>query len=158
MGRVTADPQLKTTPTGQSVATLSVATNRTWTNKNGQKQEDAQFHNIVVWGRQAEVVGQFLRKGSLVFVEGRLQTRSWQDSQGQTRRVTEIVSERVQLGPRSSNPGQGGGSYGGGNFTAPNGFSQSTPKNQGVDETPISEVLPEINVDEEDIKPEDLPF
>ncbi len=156
MGRVTADPQLKTTPTGQSVATLSIATNRTWTNKNGQKQEDAQFHNIVVWGRQAEIVGQFLKKGSLVFVEGRLQTRSWQDSQGQTRRVTEIVSERVQLGPRSSNPG-GGGSYG--NFSPQNGFAQSAPKNQGVDEeAPINEALPEINVDDEDIKPEDLPF
>ena len=79
LGRMTADPQLRTTPTGQQVANFSVATNRVWNDKNGQKQESAEFHNIVVWGRQAEVASKFLNKGGLVLIEGRLQTREWDD-------------------------------------------------------------------------------
>src|SRR3989344_810771 len=100
LGRLTADPQLRATPGGQQVASFGVATNRTWTDKSGQKQEQVEFHNIVVWGRQAELVSQYLNKGSLILVEGRLQTRSWQDKQGQQRKTTEIVADRIQLGPR----------------------------------------------------------
>lgn len=146
IGRLTADPQLRTTPQGQSVTTFGVATNRTWVNKQGQRQEDVQFHNVVVWGRQAEVATQFLKKGSMVYVEGRLQNRNWQDKQGQRRTTTEIVSERLQLGPRAM------GTMGGGVPSAPR------PATQGVDEA-AKEELPEINIEEgEEIKPEDIPF
>jgi len=139
IGRLTQDPQLRTTPSGQPVTTISMATNRIWTSKSGEKQQDVQFHNVVVWGRQAEIVNQFLKKGSLAMVEGRLQTRSWQDNQGQNRRTTEIVCERIQFGPRSPYSGDDSG----------------TPARQAEDK---KEVLPEINIDEEDIKPEDIDF
>jgi len=100
-GNTTRDPEVKTIPSGQNVATFSVATNRTWTNKSGQKQEEVDFHNIVAWGRLAEIVGQYLKKGGLVFVEGRIHTRSWEDQSGTKKYRTEIIAERVQLGPRS---------------------------------------------------------
>src|SRR5580704_3516846 len=113
VGRVTADPQLRTTPGGQSVVTIGVATNRTWTDKSGAKQEEAEFHNVVIWGRQAEVAGQYLTKGAMVLIEGRLQTRSWTDKQGQQRKTTEVLAERMQLGPRAAGGGGGGGQGGG---------------------------------------------
>ena len=152
IGRLTVDPQLRTTPGGQSVVTLSLATNRTWTDKNGKKQEDSQFHNVVVWGRQAEIVSQFLKKGSMIFVEGRLQTRTWQDSRGETRRTTEIISERVQLGPRSF----GGGFREGASFNDTTA-SQKFSARQDVSEE-ATDALPEINVDSDEIKAEDIPF
>lgn len=139
IGRLTADPQLRTTPSGQSVTTISIATNRVWTNKSGQRQEDVQFHNVVVWGRQAEIVNQFLKKGSLAMVEGRLQTRGWQDKQGQNRRTTEVICERIQFGPKA---GGGGG-------------SQDAPP---PDQNTNKESLPEINIDEGEIKAEDVQF
>ncbi len=101
LGNLTRDPELRQTPSGQSVATFGVATNSFFTDKSGQRQQRAEFHNIVVWGRQAEIASKFLKKGGLVLIEGRLQTRSWQDNQGQTRKSTEIVCERMQLGPRT---------------------------------------------------------
>ncbi|MDP2696391.1 MAG: single-stranded DNA-binding protein [bacterium] len=135
IGRLTADPQLRSTTTGQQVASLSIATNRTWTDKSGQKQESVEFHNVVLWGRQAEVANQFLKKGSMAFIEGRLQTRDWEDKQGQKRKSTEIVAERLQLGPRPT--GKAGA-----------GFSSKESSDSDV---------PTINVDDE-IKTEDLPF
>ena len=142
VGRVTADPQLRTTPSGQPVTSFAVATNRVWTNKTGGKQEEAEFHNVVAWGRTAEIASQFLKKGSLVFVEGRLRTRAWQDKQGQNRRTTEIMCERLQLGPR---PAGGGGA-------APNVPKESEGQAPGAEAE-----IPTIDI-EEDIKPEDLPF
>ena len=100
VGRVTADPILKSTPGGQSVTSFGVATNRSWTDKAGQKQQETQFHNVVAWGRTAEVIGQYVVKGSEILIEGRLQTRKWQDKQGGTRSTTEIVTESMQLGAR----------------------------------------------------------
>lgn len=139
LGRLVADPQLRTTPAGHQVATFSLATNRIWNRKSdGQRQVDVQYHNVVVWNRQAEIASQFLTKGSLVLIEGRLQTRAWQDRQGQNRRTTEIICERMQLGPR---PGTAG---------------EKTP-GESTPEEPNKE-LPEINIDEGEIKPEDLPF
>jgi single-strand DNA-binding protein len=101
VGRVTADPQVRSTPGGQSVTTIGVATNRVWTDKNNQKQEETEFHSVVLWGRQAEIAGQYLTKGAMVLIEGRLQTRSWTDKNGGARKTTEIVAERLQLGPAS---------------------------------------------------------
>ncbi len=137
-GRLTADPDLRTTPSGTHVTSFSVATNRVWTDKNGERREETEFHNVVAWGRQAEVVSQFLKKGGLILVEGRLQTRSWEGKDGQTRRTTEIVAERIQLGPRT-------------------GGTVPTAKNEGVDEAKKEE-MPVIDLDSENINPEDLPF
>lgn len=161
IGRLTQDPQLRSTPSGQQVATLSIATNRTWNDKAGARQEATEYHTVIVWGRQAEIASQFLKKGSTVYIEGRLQTRSWQDKQGQTRKTTEIVAERLQLGPRPQGlPGQGSGA----NFSA-------APKSQGVD-VASKEEIPTIEIESgtpsadgvsasegaEEVKPEDLPF
>lgn len=147
IGRLTVDPQLRTTPSGQSVGSFGVATNRTWNDKSGKRQDQTEFHNIVVWGRQAEIASQFLTKGSTVLIEGRLQTRSWQDKQGQSRKTTEIICERLQLGPRPA--GEGGKQWsGGGKATQP----PAPPADEAPEEIPI------IDVDEEDVKAEDLPF
>src|SRR4030043_1832100 len=100
LGRLTADPQLRSTPTGQQVTSFGVATNRVWNDKSGTKQKEVEFHNVVLWGRQGGIVSQFLTKGSMILVEGRLKTRTWQNQQGQTVRTTEIIGERIQLGPR----------------------------------------------------------
>lgn len=139
IGRLTADPELRTTPSGAHVTSFSVATNRNWTDKDGNKKEETEFHNVVAWGRQADVVSQFSKKGNLIMIEGRLQTRSWSDKEGQTRKTTEIVAERIQLGPRSA-----GGQT----------FSKEKQESGGekVEEMPV------IDLDSDDIKPEDLPF
>lgn len=100
VGRVTEAPQLRMTPNGQSVASISVATNRTWTDKSGAKQESVQFHSIVIWGRQAEIANEYLQKGSPVLIEGRLETREWTDKQGAKHQKTEIICENLQLGQR----------------------------------------------------------
>ncbi|MEK7123444.1 MAG: single-stranded DNA-binding protein [Patescibacteria group bacterium] len=106
VGNVTRDPELRTTAAGKPVTTIGVATNRKWTDATGQKQEQVEFHNVVLWGRLAEIAGQYLKKGALVLIEGRLQTRSWEGQDGVKKFRTEIVAENMQLGPR---PGQGGG-------------------------------------------------
>ena len=102
LGNLTRDPELRQTPSGQAVCSFSIATNRFYTDSSGQKQQQTEFHNIVAWGRQAEIVNQYLRRGSPVLVEGRLQTRSWQDQQGAKHWRTEIIAERVQLGPKGT--------------------------------------------------------
>ena len=141
LGRLTDAPQLRTTTSGQSVASFSIATNRVWTDKTGKRQEDTEYHNVVVWARQAEIASQFLVKGSLALIEGRLQTRTWADKQGQNRRTTEIICERLQLGPRP------GGSSG----------EKRIPSSAAIPEAPAAEEIPTIHI-EEDAKPEDLPF
>mgnify|MGYP001613064383 CR=1 FL=1 len=145
LGRLTADPQLRSTAGGQPVASFGVATNRTWTDKSGAKQEAVEFHNVVVWGRQAEIASKFLAKGGLVLIEGRLQTRTWDDKQGARRRTTEIIAERIQLGPRAANAG------GGGTFAAADRPTLDAPATPAADEIPV------INVDEES-KADETPF
>jgi single-strand DNA-binding protein len=157
VGRVTADPQVRSTPGGQSVTTIGVATNRTWTDKAGQKQEQTEFHNVVLWGRTAEIAGQYLTKGAMVLIEGRLQTRSWTDKQGQQRKTTEVMAERMQLGPRAANAGGGGQGGGRSNFGA---ASASSLAHDGGDKdaVPSLDEIPVINLEEDEIKPEDIPF
>jgi len=139
VGRVATDIEMKTTPSGQSVCSFSLATNRTWKGKDGQKQEESQFHRIVLWQKLAEIASQFLTKGSLVLIEGRIQNRSWDDKSGVKRYTTEIVGEAMQMGPRA----QGGSSES-------KGFS--APKKETVDEDiPIIEDGDEIDV-------KDIPF
>ena len=100
IGNLTRDPELRSLPSGVQVATLGVATNRVWKDKNGAKQESTDYHNVVVFGRQAETTTQYLRKGSSVLVEGRMQTRSWDGADGKKNYRTEVVAERIQFGPR----------------------------------------------------------
>jgi len=99
LGNITRDPEMRTTPAGKAVVTLGVATNRRWTNASGQKQEQAEFHNVVLWGRLAEIANQYLAKGALVLIEGRLQTRTWEGQDGVKRYRTEIIAENMQMGP-----------------------------------------------------------
>ena len=143
VGRVTANPELRTTPGGQAVTTLGVATNRVWTDKNGAKQEEAEFHNVVLWGRQAEIASQFLVKGATVLIEGRLRTRSWTDKQGAQHKTTEIMAERMQLGPRPTGQSSPAGGFGG----------------QAGMKSAKEEEIPTINLEEEEMKPlDDIPF
>lgn len=149
VGRMTGVPELRRTPGGLSVTSFGVATNHVSKDKQGNRKEETEFHNIVAWGRQAEVASQFLTKGALVLIEGRLQTRSWQDKQGGARKTTEIICERLQLGPK---PAGGGG----GNF-APKGKSAAGPAT-GTD-APVEEEIPVINLEDEPEQPaEDIPF
>ena len=102
IGNLTRDPELRSLPSGIQVASFGVATNRVWKDKNGAKQESSDFHNVVVFGRQAETTAQYLRKGSSLLVEGRMQTRSWDGTDGQKKYRTEIVADRIQFGPRNA--------------------------------------------------------
>jgi single-strand DNA-binding protein len=148
IGNLTRDPEMKALPSGIQVASFSVATNRVWKDKNGAKQESVDFHNIVVFGRQADIVGQYLKKGSSVLVEGRMQTRSWDGPDGKKNYRTEIVADRVQFGPRAGGAPAGGPSSSG----AKSEGSQTSPKvdkAQGIDT---------IEYPEEEINPEDIPF
>ena len=111
IGNLGADPELRYTQSGVAVASLRIATTRRWKNKEGQQQEQTEWHNIVAWDRLGEICNEYLHKGSKVYVEGRLQTRKWQDQSGNDRYTTEIVASDVQfLTPR----GEGGGGYSGG--------------------------------------------
>lgn len=108
IGRVVKKPEMRSTPSGQNVSTFSVVTNRMWTDKNGQKQEKAEFHNIVAWGRSADIASQYLDKGKKIYVEGRLQTRDWEGQDGVKRYRTEIVAENfIMLDRSGSNGGDG---------------------------------------------------
>jgi len=97
VGRLGADPEVKTVSSGQTVCRLSLATSENWTDRDGQKQERTEWHRVVVWGKVAEICGQHLSKGRQVYIEGRLQTRSWEDQQGQKKYTTEIVANTVQF-------------------------------------------------------------
>ncbi len=147
IGNLTRDPELKSLPSGIQVASFSVATNRVWKDKSGAKQESADYHNVVVFGRQAEIVSQYMKKGSSILVEGRMQTRSWDGADGQKRYRTEIVADRVQFGSRAGSTGSPQGAT-----AAKSGDSQASSavdKNQGIDT---------IEYPEEEINPEDIPF
>ena len=116
IGNLGRDPEVRSTPSGQPVASFTIATSRRWRDKNGQKQEQTEWHNIVVWGKQAEIAGQYLTKGKQVYIEGRLQTRSWDDRQtGEKKYRTEIVCDTFQM------LGQRGGDFEGGQ----SGYGQS---------------------------------
>lgn len=144
IGNLTRDPELKALPSGIQVASFSVATNRVWKDKNGVRQETADYHNVVVFGRQAETINQYLKKGSSVLVEGRMQTRSWDGNDGQKKYRTEIVADRVQFGPRA------GGATGGTFQKSADAPSQTPAKeDEGFDA---------IQYPEEEINPEDIPF
>jgi single-strand DNA-binding protein len=144
IGNLTRDPEIKALPSGIQVASFSLATNRVWKDKNGAKQESVDYHNIVVFGRQAETAAQYLKKGSSVLVEGRMQTRSWDAADGTKKYRTEVVADRVQFGPR---PTAGG----------PSAPSQaSSPKS--AEPAKDKEALDTIEYPEDEINPDDIPF
>jgi single-strand DNA-binding protein len=135
IGRLTRDPETKALPSGQSVTNFGMATDRFFNDKSGQRQQQTDFHNIVLFGKLADIAAQYLNKGSLVLIEGRLQTRTWQDTSGSKRSRTEIVAERLQLGPKSG---------------------KTMPNQKSSAENP-SEDIPVIEEDEEiDVK--NIPF
>lgn len=140
IGNLTRDPEIKALPSGIQVTSFSIATNRVYKDKSGNKKEETDFHNIVVFGRQAETCGQYLKKGQNAMVEGRLQTRSW-EKDGAKQYRTEIIADRVQFGIRT------GGATGG----APKGDTSSAPANNSVADEQIEYPSDEIN-------PEDIPF
>lgn len=155
IGRLTRDPEIRTTPSGQTVTTVGLATNRTWNDKAGQKQEKSEFHNIVIWGRLAEIAGQYLTKGQEAYFEGRLETRAYTGKDGVERRTTEIVAENMQMGSRAQ------GSSAPRPAAAPMGAAPaSRPMPQQQRPEPIAEEIPTINLDEEqdEVRLEDVPF
>ncbi len=146
IGNLTRDPELKAIPSGIKVCSFSVATNRVWKDKNGARQEAADYHNVVVFGRQAETVAQYMKKGSQVMVEGRMQTRSWDDAGTGTKKYrTEVIADRVQFG-----------STGG-------GASSGAPRAEGSSKAPATvasedEGFESIDYPDEQINAEDIPF
>lgn len=138
-GNLTRDPELKALPSGMNLASFSIATNRVYRDREGKKQEQADFHNIVVFGRQADVVAQYLKKGSSAYIEGRLQTRSWDDkTSGEKKYRTEVIAERVQFGPKGAG-GAGAGKKAEDAETEPGGRTG-------------------IEYPKDDINPDDIPF
>lgn len=143
IGRLTRDPEVRTTSSGQSVASFSLATNRVWKDQSGVKQEKSDFHNIVAWGKLADICGQYLGKGRRVYIEGRLQTRDWQGQDGVKRYRTEIVADNMIM--LDSRPAGAPGSFSPGAKTVPAAAVES------------AETLAN-NESEEEIKVEDIPF
>lgn len=139
IGNLTRDPELRTTASGQSVVNFGVATNRVYKDAQGQRQESAEFHNIVAWGKLADIVAQYMQKGRKVYVEGRLQTRDWEGQDGQKRRTTEIVADNVIMLDRPT---------GGSNAAAsPFDGAKTTPTTPAPTPAPVDE-----------IQVEDIPF
>lgn len=134
-GNITRDPELRALPSGMNVCNFSIATNRVYKDRDGKKQEQTDFHNVVVFGRQADTVSQYLKKGSSVYVEGRMQTRSWEQN-GEKKYRTEVVADSVQFGPRSS----GGASR----------------KSENAADEPAAPSG--IDYPKDDINPDDIPF
>lgn len=141
IGNLTRDPEVRALPSGIKVTNFSVATNRVYKDAQGQKKESVDYHNVVVFGRQAETAGQYLKKGQSVLVEGRMQTRSWDDKDGSKKYRTEVIADRVQFGPKASG-GQGGG---------PSNHAEESPQEKGGEKPPVEYPTEEIN-------PEDIPF
>lgn len=143
-GNLTRDPELKALPSGMNVVNFSIATNRVFRDRDGKKQEQTEFHNIVVFGKQADTVAQYMKKGSSVFIEGRLQTRSWDDkTSGEKKYRTEVIAERVQFGPKGS-----GGASG----------ASTSPKGEEQEQSGASGGGNGIEYPKDDINPDDIPF
>ncbi len=150
VGNLTRDPELRSLPSGVQVATIGVATARVWKDKNGAKQESADYHNVVVFGRQAQTSAQYLRKGASVLVEGRMQTRSWDATDGTKKYRTEIVADRIQFGPRRDGAPAGDTSKKG-----DGGSPASAKALAGEQEAPPEGA---IEYPEENVNVDDIPF
>ena len=146
IGNLTRDPELKAIASGNKVCTFSLATNRTYKDANGARQEKTEYHNIVVWGKTAENVAQYMRKGSQILVEGRMETRSWDDTATGTKKYrTEIIADTIQFGAKSTG-------------SAPSSSSASKPASSGPSQKDEEDSLDTIEYPEDDIAAEDIPF
>lgn len=161
IGRMAADPEARTTTSGQTVVSLRVATNRIWNNRNtNERQEQVEFHSIVAWSRLGEIAQKYLLKGQLVFIEGRLQTRSWQGADGVKRYRTEIVAENLQLGPKAA------GFAGAGQMPAAKGPAPKSAAPVGEDEIPVIDeeapvsnpIVTDNELEESEIDLKEIPF
>lgn len=133
IGRLGQDPEVKSTPSGQSVATLSVATSETWRDKDsGQKQEKTEWHRVIAWGKLADLAKSYLSKGKLIYLEGKLQTRSWDDKTGVKRYTTEILANTIQF--LSPSAGAGAGPNAGASYPSTPSFGNSQGQGQGHDD------------------------
>jgi single-strand DNA-binding protein len=149
VGNLGRDPELRTTPNGQSVVNFTLATSETWTDKSGERVERTEWHRIVVWGKQAEMCNQYLSKGRTVYIEGRIQTREWEDKDGNKRYTTEINANTVNfIGPRRS----GGGDSGGGPSTGSSGSSTGAGGSGSKGDGPSGDAGPPMPTDD------DIPF
>ena len=146
LGNVTRDPEQKKLPSGQTVASFGIATNRFY-KQNEEKKQEVEFHNIVLFGRLAEIAAQYLKKGSLVLIEGRIKTRNWTDASENKHYKTEIIGESLQLGPRA----------GAGEFES-SPASKKTESKSEENEIPIIEEEPVANKDNKEIDVSDIPF
>lgn len=150
LGNVTRDPEVRALPSGQQVTSFGIATNRFYTDSAGQKKQEAEFHNVVCFGKLADISSRYLTKGSLVLIEGRIKTRNWQNTQGIKQYRTEIIADSLQLGPRSTGTGASTGQYNKTessfakasedkdipiiqeeNYTPPTTFANEEPKSEG---------------------------
>jgi len=141
IGRLTRDPEVRTTPNGANVTSFSVATSFNWTDQQGQKKEQTEFHNVVAWRKLAEIVGQYLKKGSQVYIEGRLQTRSWEGQDGKKNYRTEIIADNMIMLAR---PGAQSGAQ-----PRPSETGEARPIENGAAEQKSE--LPDIQIDNSDI-------
>ncbi len=150
IGNLTRDPEIRNTPTGAQVASFSVATNSVWKDQSGQKQERVEYHNIVAWRRLAEICGQYLHKGSKIYVEGRIQTRDWTGQDGVKRYRTEIIMENMIMLDRA------------GTATSGSGLRSSMPMPEETISEPVIDIdepaTDNSNPEEEEIKVENIPF
>lgn len=155
IGNLTRDPELKYTPSGAAVTTFSIATNRQWTTDSGEKKEDAEFHRIVAWNKLAEICSQLLTKGRKVYVEGRLQTRSWQAQDGSQKQTTEVViNDMIVLDPKGS-----GAASGVADFDIPDNFGEEPAVAEDAKPAKTTkEEKPQDDVDVKDPEGEDIPF
>ncbi|MBY0328649.1 single-stranded DNA-binding protein [Patescibacteria group bacterium] len=149
IGNLTRDPELKALPTGNKVASISMATNRVWKDQAGVRQENTEYHNVVAFGRQAETLAQYCKKGSSLYVEGRIQTRSWDAQDGQKKYRTEIVLDTFQFGPKTST-GTGTG------YTPTQGSTNVSDSEAPQKGAPAD--LDTIEYPDEEINLEDIPF
>jgi single-strand DNA-binding protein len=153
IGRLGSDPEVRHTGGGAAVANFSLATNESWNDKNGQKQERTEWHRVVVWGKLAQLCGEYLSKGRQAYVEGRLQTRQWQDKDGQTKYTTEIIATTIQF--LGAGAGAGAGSSAGG-YRDQSKSSGSSAGFGGADSGMIGGGAPRM--EEPSFTEEDIPF
>ncbi|MFA7314568.1 MAG: single-stranded DNA-binding protein [Candidatus Magasanikbacteria bacterium] len=138
IGRLTKDPEVKTTPSGQSVANIGLATNRVWTDKSGVRQEKVEFHSVVLWGKLAEIAGQYLSKGRRVYMEGRLETRDWTGQDGVKRYRTEIVADNmIMLDGGAARSGSANASSSGNDMSFPAHANDNSSEEIKVEDIPF---------------------
>jgi len=154
LGNVTKDPEVRSLPSGQQVTNFSIATNRFYTSAAGEKKQEVEFHNIVCFGKLADISSRFLTKGSLILIEGRIQTRNWTNQAGAKQYRTEIIAETLQLGPRGGSPAEGGEPRPKSNFSRQPSHEPEQPAKQ--DEIPVIEenYIPSTSANSE-ISPEE---